>query len=192
MTGRRLAETETLFFSQYKHHNRMKSLLRRLAFSAALLLALLGASQSANAQRGESTFGLQAGYTSTNKSAVAGLFFQYGISDRLRIAPQAGCVFRNEGLDAFQADINLHFPFRFTPASAQLYPIVGVNFSSWTRHDEVEDSEATDRKSRLGGNVGIGFQLKATSSLKLKVECVYTVMKQYSTFAPTIGIGYVF
>jgi len=170
----------------------MKSSLRRIAFAAAFMMVLLATSHSSMAQKGESTFGLQAGYTSTNKSAVAGLFFQYSFSDALRIAPQAGCVFRNEGLDAFQADVNMHFPLCFTPSRAQLYPIAGMNFSSWTCHNAVENTEATDRKSRLGGNVGIGFQLKATPSLKLKIEGVYTVMKQYSTFAATIGIGYVF
>lgn len=170
----------------------MKIYLHRVFIIAAFIIALLALPAKSHAQRGESTFGVQAGYTSTNSSAVAGLFYQYNLSDRLRIAPQAGCVFRNEGLDAFQADVNLHFPFMFTPSRAQLYPIVGIDFSSWTCHYEKDDDDATDRRSRLGGNVGLGFQLKATSSLKLKVEGVYTLMKRYSTFAATVGIGYVF
>lgn len=170
----------------------MKNLLRNIGAFAVFALATLIIPQFASAQRGEAAFGVQTGYTSTNSSAVAGLFFQYNLTDGLRIAPQAGCVFRNQGLDAFQADVNLHFPLRFTPPKTQLYPIVGLDFSSWSRHNAVEDMDATDRKSRLGGNAGLGFQLKATSSLKLKVEGIYTVMKQYSTFTATVGIGYVF
>lgn len=170
----------------------MKIYLSRISIVAAFALALLVFPAKSLGQRGESTFGVQAGYTSTNSSATAGLFYQYNLSDRLRIAPQAGCVFRNQGLDAFQADVNLHFPLRITPASAQLYPIVGLDFSSWGHRYDADDDDATDRKSRLGGNVGLGFQLKATSTLKLKVEGVYTVMKQYSTFAVSLGIGYVF
>ncbi|MCM1223378.1 MAG: outer membrane beta-barrel protein [Lachnospiraceae bacterium] len=164
----------------------------RISVMIALVIALACGGQKCLAQRGEATFGIQTGYTSTNSSALAGLFFQYNLSGRLRIAPQAGCVFRNEGLDAFQADVNLHFPLKFTPDRAQLYPIVGLDFSSWTRHNEVEERDATNRYSRLGGNAGIGFQFKPTSSLKLKAEGVYTVMKQYSTFAITFGIGYIF
>lgn len=170
----------------------MKIHVRIISIVAAFAIALLAFPAKSLAQRGESTFGVQAGYTSTNSSAVAGLFYQFNLSDRLRIAPQAGCVFRNEGLDAFQADVNLHFPLKITPARTQLYPIVGLDFSSWTCHYEKDDDDATDRQSRLGGNVGLGFQLKATSSLKLKVEGIYTVMKQHSTFAATVGIGYVF
>lgn len=170
----------------------MKTLLLRVGIWAAFLTALLASAPSVMAQKGESVFGVQTGYTTTNESVVAGLFFQYSFSDALRIAPQAGCVFRHQDLDAFQADVNMHFPLRFIGPKAQLYPIAGVNFSSWVRHNEVEDTDATDRKSRLGGNVGLGFQLKASPTLKLKVEGVYTVIKQYSSFTATIGIGYVF
>ncbi len=164
----------------------------RIGVAVAMIWAVASAPQTAMAQRGESTFGVQAGYTTVNESAVAGLFFQYGLTDGLRIAPQAGCVFRHQGLDAFQADVNLHFPLRFTPSTAQLYPLVGLNFSSWTSHMDEPDLDATDRRSRLGGNVGLGFQLKATSTLKFKVEGVYTIIKQYSSFSATVGIGYVF
>lgn len=170
----------------------MRPIIQRLALALAFFAILLAYSQSAMAQKGETAFGIQTGYTSTNGSAVAGLFFQYNLSDVVRIAPQAGCVFRRQNLDAFQADVNLHFPLRFTPPRTQLYPIVGLNFSSWTRHNIVEDTDATSRKSRLGGNAGLGFQFKASSTLKLKVEGVYTAMKQYSTFSATVGIGYIF
>lgn len=164
----------------------------RIGVAAAMMWAVMASSQSAMAQKGESTFGVFGGYTSTNESAVAGLFYQYNLTAGLRIAPQASCVFRHQNLDAFQADVNLHFPLRFTPDRAQLYPIAGLNFSSWTTHNVADDIDATNRRSRLGGNVGAGFQLKATPTLKIKIEGVYTLIKQYSSFSATVGIGYIF
>lgn len=43
-----------------------------LALTLCLALPL-----GAHAQRGEKVFGVQTGYTSTNNSALAGMFFQY-------------------------------------------------------------------------------------------------------------------
>ena len=83
--------------------------IRGLVAVAFLLIAFCS-----QAQKGESCFGIQTGYTSTNNSAIAGLFYQYGFSNHFRVAGEAGCVFRHEDEDAFTLDLNFHFPMRIT------------------------------------------------------------------------------
>ncbi len=162
------------------------------------LVMCLALPLGANAQRGEKTFGVQTGYTSTNNSAIAGMFFQYSFSDHLRVAPEMGCVLRHEDLDAFTADINLHFPLSLRHGgdfSTQLYPLIGVDLSSWTHHYVIENEKEDDvstRSTKFGLNLGGGFQFLPKSSLKLKIEAKYTLIQSYSTFVASVGIGYVF
>lgn len=161
------------------------------------LVVCLAFPLAANAQRGEKVFGVQTGYTSTNNSAIAGMFFQYSFSDHFRVSPEMGCVLRHENLDAFTADLNFHFPLSLRhngDFSTQIYPLVGADLSSWTHHYAipVEDSDVSTRSTKFGVNLGGGFQFLPSSTLKLKIEAKYTLMQTYSTFVASIGIGYVF
>ncbi len=155
---------------------------------------MAAAAFSASAQKGESVFGVQTGYTSTNNSAIAGLFYQYGLSNTLRISPELGFVVRHEDYDAFTADVNMHFPLRLGQENMELYPLAGLNFSSWSRHnghlDEIND--VSTRRNRFGLNFGAGWQLRASESIKVKIEAKYLLTSRFSTFTLGVGIGYVF
>lgn len=169
----------------------------RIIAIVALALCLI-MPLAASAQRGEKVFGVQTGYTSTNNSAIAGMFFQYSFSDHFRVSPEMGCVLRHENLDAFTADLNFHFPLSLHHAgdfSTQIYPLVGADLSSWTHHyvvDDGKDKDVSTRSTKFGVNLGGGFQFLPSSTLKLKIEAKYTLMQTYSTFVASIGIGYVF
>lgn len=158
------------------------------------LIIIAGSALTASAQKGESTFGVQTGYTSTNNSAIVGLFYQYGLSDVVRISPELGFVVRHQGHDAFTADVNVHFPLNMGLKSIELYPLTGVNFSSWTYHKSVIDEikDVSTRRNRLGLNFGAGWQLRVSESIKLKIEAKYVLTSHYSTFTIDAGVGYVF
>ncbi len=171
--------------------------MKRNRLIALIALALwLAMPFAANAQRGEKVFGVQTGYTSTNNSAIAGMFFQYSFSDHFRVSPEMGFVIRHEDLDAFTADINLHFPLSLNHSgdfTTQIYPIVGADLSSWTHHHIINnDDDVSTRATKFGLNLGGGFQFLPSSTLKLKIEAKYTLMQTYSTFVASVGIGYVF
>lgn len=166
---------------------------RALALIIAALAFMLP--QQAAAQKGQPCFGVQTGYISTNNSAIAGLFFQYGFSDHFRLAPEVGCVFRHNNVDAFTVDLNTHYPITFRKSDAvQLYPLAGLNFSSWNRHhiDPESTDDVTSRKLKWGLNLGAGFQLKATPALTLKFEAKYLLVSKYSSLVISAGIGYCF
>ncbi|MDE6498262.1 MAG: porin family protein [Muribaculaceae bacterium] len=166
-----------------------------------LLVALIMATVSAPAASAqfiprEKSVGIKAGYITTNESMAAGLFFQYSILSHLRIAPEIGCVFKHQGMDAFTIDLNLQVPLDFHDDKAALYPLAGLNYSSWNKNlpKPVEDimDDVSTRESRLGLNLGAGFELHCSRTLKVGIEAKYTLIKHFSGANISALIGYSF
>ena len=161
---------------------------------ALMLLTPLAA--SAQFERGEKCVGAKLGYVDKNNSASMGLVFQYSFSRHLRVAPEIGCVFKHKNMDAFTIDFNFHTPFTFTGEKAALYPLAGLNYSSWNHTmprelvDEIDD--ITTRTSRFGLNLGAGFELRCSRTLKLGIEAKYTLIKSYSGASLAAMVCYVF
>lgn len=169
--------------------------LRILLVSLLTLLPITAV--NIHAAKGDKTFGVQSGYVSRNKSALVGITFQCGISDHFRLAPSAECIFRHDDRDAFQINLDAHFPFSFTGDRAALYPIAGLNYSSWNRHStEIDDNQiskdVSTRSGYMGLNAGCGFEFKASSTLKLNIEARYSLVKSNSSAQISVGIGYMF
>ena len=161
----------------------------------AVVAIICGASQ-AHAPKGESCFGIQAGFTTKHTSATIDLFYQYGLSNRVRITPEVGFILRHKNMDAFRANVNVHYTIDIVAENnLQIYPIAGLNFTSWNLMKIVTPEESKDvstRSNKFGFNLGAGFQMKVTRNMKLKFEPIYTFTSKYSTFTMTLGIGYVF
>ncbi|MDE7458403.1 MAG: porin family protein [Muribaculaceae bacterium] len=173
--------------------------VRLLAIAA--IVAALSLPTEAQIIKGEKSLGTKIGYVTKNESASAGLVFQYAFTQHLRIAPEIGYVFRNNNLDAFTFDINAHFPFDFTGENVAFYPLGGLNYSSWCRRYNnpetdweimAKSDEVSTRTSRFGLNLGAGFDLRCSETLKVTFEAKYTLIKSYSTAAICAGISYVF
>lgn len=164
---------------------------------AALLLAvLLALAVPARAQysKGVKSFGPRVGYVSRNTSACAGLEFQIALSSRVRLAPEALIVFRNNDRDALMVGCDVQFPLPFAGGKAAFYPLVGLEYMSWSLHntDHELDKDVTTHSNRFGPNAGVGIELNCTSSLKLSVEARYTLVEKYSTAVVSAGIAYLF
>lgn len=162
-----------------------------IAAIVALAAAPCGMAQM---QRGEKTLGPKAGYISHNSSAVAGLTFQYALSSKFRISPEIGCAFRHHNEDALLIDLNLHMPFGVGGDQVALYPLAGVTFNSWATHAvrPADNVDVTTHCNRFGANLGAGFDLRCSSTLKLNIEAKYSLIKSYSGVLVTAGISYIF
>jgi opacity protein-like surface antigen len=164
-------------------------------FALVLAVMMLAMPQKAAASNHEKTFGVKTGYVSRNQSALAGLFFQYSFTEHFRIAPEASIAFRNNNRDGILFDVNCHIPLAQS-GIAQIYPLAGLNYSSWSKHttpvDKIAGKDVTSRTSRFGLNLGGGMGLKLSSTLTVKVEAGYTLLKSNNAFRATIGIGYNF
>lgn len=169
-------------------------MIKKIVFAALVVLTAFGA--SAQMTRGEKSLGPKAGYISHNKSAVAGLVFQYSLSSKFRLSPEIGCAFRHHNEDALLVDLNLHMPFNLGAGDrVDLYPLAGIAFNSWATHKvnaELDEADVTTHINRFGANVGAGFDLRCSSNLKLNIEAKYTFIKSYSSVVVTAGISYVF
>ena len=172
-----------------------KTFVRRLT---ALLLIINASmplfSATAESRRGEKSFGPYVGYVTRNSSATAGLSFEYTLSSVVRIAPEIGVIFRNRDLGGLTVDVNTHFPLSFAAGKAAFYPLAGLNFTSWSLNgiDPVTSDDVTTHRSRFGLNAGAGVEYFCKPSLKLSVECRYTLMQTYPTAFATAGISFVF
>lgn len=172
---------------------------RRLRGIILLLVATLAT--GAITARAESSFGIKAGYMTRNNSALAGLVFRQTLGKHLRLAPQIGVVMRNSDRDALIVDADVHFPFATAPRFS-VYPLVGVAFNSWNRHEtEVLgfsnentscDKDVTHHTNSLGLNAGAGIEFDCTSTLKLGLECKYTLIKHNPNGQFSVFIAYVF
>ena len=168
------------------------SRLRRIL--PMLLLAIAFVMSGSNSRAGEKTLGVRLGYNTRSEAPLAGLFFQYSLTEHFRLSPNVEYYFKHKGTDALSVNLNAHFPFTLGAGShAALYPLAGVNFTSWNFHQEASDiDDVTTRASRLGLNLGGGFEYYATKSLKLSLEAKATLIKNYSSGTFSLSIGYVF
>lgn len=159
------------------------------------IISLVSVSQPiCAAERGEKSLGLRGGYVTRNESALAGLYFQYNFTDFFRLSPNIDYVFRHHDEDALDLNLNAHFLFKVgTSGRFNMYPLVGVNYTSWNLHYQDENSDdVTTRDSRLSLNIGGGMEYYVTSTLKLNLEGKFQWAKHFNTGMFSVGIGYVF
>ena len=165
------------------------------AGTAAIALLLCAVGANAANHKGDTSLGPKVGYSSKNKSVLAGLVFQHSFSDHFRLSPEISYSFRANDLDAFIIDVNAHVPFAFQGGKAGFYPLAGFTFNSWNMHTPPmpdNDVDVSTHANRWGLNFGAGLELRCTESLKLTVEGRYCLVKDYGNAQVTAGIAYVF
>lgn len=161
----------------------------RLSGLLAALFLLFAAPSASASFFGEKTAGIKAGYSTKTETPIAGIFFQFRPLRHFRIAPSVQYSFRHHGADALLLNVDLHFPL--LPGSRfNVYPIAGVNFSSWSDHND--DRDVSNRASRIGLNAGAGLDFKPTSTLRLFAEGNYYFVKNYGSAIISVGMGYCF
>lgn len=161
-----------------------KRMIRKFAVIMAIVACVMASAAPACAQKGEKTLGIAGGFASYNTGGFAEVYFQYSFTDHVRIAPEVGYIFRNEGKSGFAGSIDMHFPFRVA-RGFKLYPLAGITFNNWGYKNG-------DSASRGGLDFGGGLDLYFTSQLKMTVQGKYSFMKDTGGAFASIGLGYVF
>ncbi len=162
----------------------MSKKLTRLFAALAVAAGCLALPTEAEAAGGEKTLGLAGGFSTYNNGGYANLYFQYQIASHVRIAPEIGYMFRNEGKSGFEISADVQFPFKLGRGFG-IYPLVGLTLNNWSYHD---DGHAT----RAGFDFGAGFDIYLTSYLKLTLQGKYSLMNDTSGGFFDMGIGYIF
>lgn len=183
---------------------RNMSITRWITTAAMAIITLCaGFSAHADQYRGEKTLGITVGYNTCNSRPLAGAQFSFRFNRLLRLSPAAEYVFRNDGCDALLVDLNMEFVFPFAKGRCEVYPLAGINFSSWNNHDIpevtidpegklVQPDDVSSRVSRFGLNLGAGFGVNISGSLRLSVSGTYTIIKEFHGANISAGIHYRF
>ncbi len=161
-----------------------RNFLRRTLVLLAVTIISLGSALTASADKGDKTLGVAGGFSSYNNGGYGKLYFQYDVIKYLRIAPEIGYVFKNNGKSAFEFSADVEVPFRVAKGF-DIYPLIGFTLNSW-------NFDGHHTATRAGMDFGGGFDVNITSNLKLTIQAKYSAMNDTGGAFVDMGIGYVF
>lgn len=155
-----------------------------LKYLLPLLILLCLSSPGKADERGDMTLGLGGGYASANESGFTTIYFRYTLGPHIRIDNSVGYVFPHKSMSSFALNIDAQTPFSIV-RGVQVFPLAGVSVANWNLPDD-------NSSTRAGFNLGGGFDLKLTSTLRLSVAAKYTWIKHTSGVFVGAGLGYNF
>ncbi|MGN1246205.1 MAG: outer membrane protein [Muribaculaceae bacterium] len=149
---------------------------------------------TSSAQSGTKSVGVFGGFNSETESALAGVYFQYGCNNWLRLSPNFQMIFKKNDLSAFHINGNANFVLPLS-GNFNLYALGGISYQSWRFSNILfgdNDLPEDMVHNRFGLATGGGVEVFATKSLKFMAEGKYSFVKDYSAADFFVGIGYVF
>lgn len=158
--------------------------LSKYLFSISLALVFMLTPVSAKANDHEKTLGLGGGFCTYNHAGYGKMFFQYSFVPLVRIAPEISYIFPHNDISGFEASVDVQFPFRII-GGLKFYPLAGITMNNWSYKE-------APRVTRAGFDIGGGFDMYLTHTLKLSVQSKYSFMKETGGAYIDLGIGYVF
>lgn len=151
-----------------------------------LLVALLAViSFGAYAQQGKQSVGFNIGYGFDSKNATLGIDYRYNLTDDVRLSPSLTYFVKNDGLSAWNIDMNAHYVFMLSDMFG-FYPLAGLNLSFWKNGFKEDGLSISRNYTRFGANLGLGVELYATSQLTVGLEAKYTIIKDFDQ--PMLGV----
>lgn len=168
----------------------MKKILLFFMMATAMLMA--------NAESGEWAVGGQVVYGTKAETAGLGLHVKHCFTDALRANLSSNYYFKHHGVNAF--DVNLEANYLFNLGEkVRVYPLAGVVLGIW--HADATDvlmygapSVHVDGQtdSKVGGNVGGGFEYLLGDHWGLNAEVKYQIISHASQVVFGIGASYRF
>ena len=147
------------------------------------IVALLGVF-SMSAEKGEKALGAQFSYASKHSMVGLGLNFQYEFINNVRVEPEFIYYFKNEGIDAFNVNLNFNYLIR-TSSKFAIYPLAGFSFARVT-------PEGFDGVNRFGANVGLGAEYTINNRFGFYVEERFQILKDMNQSVTCLGVKYKF
>ncbi len=134
-----------------------------------LITLLIASTAISFAQKGETSLGLNMAYNTVLENTGLGLRFQYGLDDRIRVAPSFNYLFENHNKSLFEVNADIHYLFPLD-YNLRLYPLVGLNYTNI----DFKNSGGSD--SGFGANVGIGIEFPLTGQISMGTEFKRSVL----------------
>ena len=140
--------------------------MKKILFVACMMLMSVGAF----AQKGNMTLGLQGNYMidSPNNFGI-GAGVGYELIDNLRGVAEFNYFLKKDYVSYWNVEANVQYLFKLN-GGFTLYPLAGLDFLGWSVENGGSDS-------KLGLNLGGGFEYAVSPKLALKLE--YNYKTQY-------------
>lgn len=154
-----------------------------------LLIAIvaLATALGASAESGDISVGGQFAYASKNSMAGLGLQVQIEPITNLRFAPEFIYYFKNDGMSAYNVNLNIHYVIP-TSTTFAIYPLAGFTYANF-KYDNVLGDLSTDR---CGANIGMGAQYQIKERLLFFTEERFQIMKDWNQSVTVMGLKYTF
>ena len=158
--------------------------MKKFIFLAVLaIVTALGAS----AEKGDISLGAQFAYASKHSMAGLGLQLQVEPVNRFRIAPEFMYYFKNDGVSAINANVNLHYVIPTSSAFA-IYPLLGFTYASYKWDAGFGDTSV----GRCGANVGVGAEYRLQDRLSFFSEERFQIIEDFNQSVTVLGLKYTF
>ena len=159
--------------------------MKKFIFLAVLAIAT---ALSASAEKGNISLGAQFAYASKNSMAGLGLQLQVEPVNRFRIAPEFMYYFKNDGVNAINANVNLHYVIP-TSSSFAIYPLLGFTYANY-KYDAGIFGDGN--VSRCGANVGVGAEYRIQDRLYFYSEEHFQIIEDFNQSVTVLGLKYTF
>ena len=169
--------------------------MKKLVFITVCLVAFAisgFAQKKFRGEKGISSVGVIIGHAIDSKSLTVGADYRYNIDDRIRLAPSALYVLRNDYASRFYANADAHYLTRITD-EITIYPIGGLGVSMvkfdgysdvhgdleetgyWPGYGSYYDFTKSETKFRIGLNLGFGGEMRVTKDILVGAEFRYNL-----------------
>ena len=156
---------------------------KSILFALVAIMAVLGA----RAEKGDLSIAGQFNYASKNSMAGFGAQLQYEAFTNVRIAPEFIYYLKNDGLTAYNFNVNVHYVIP-TGSTFAIYPMAGFSYANFS-YDELFGDNSFNR---CGANIGIGAQYRIQDNLHFFTEERFQILKNWNQSVTLLGIKYTF
>ena len=161
--------------------------MKKLVFLTVCLVAFVTngfAQKKLSGEKGISSVGVIIGHAVDSKALTVGADYRYNIQDKIRLAPSALYVTKNDYMSSLYINTDAHYLARVTN-EVTIYPIGGLGFSArrfedFLDLDEIDDPRdifdtKTETKIRVGLNLGFGGEIRASKDIIIGAEFRYNL-----------------
>ena len=158
--------------------------MKKYIFMAILAVATVF---GAYAESGDIAVGAEFAYASKHSMAGLGLQVQVEPITNWRFAPEFMYYFKNDGLSAINANVNLHYVIP-TSTTFSIYPMLGFTYANYKWDVGYGDTSV----GRCGANVGVGAEYRIQDRLYFFSEERFQIIEDFNQSVTVLGLKYTF
>jgi len=160
--------------------------MKRLLF--LLTFIIISLNSFAQIEKGKSSIGYSAGYTTVTYSGMLNLDYRYNLTKGLRLAPSMSAIIKKYGYRGWMANTDIHYVIPFQEAFA-IYPLVGGCYSWWDyKIRETKKYRAAEKY--WGANFGLGAEVYVVDEIIMGLELKYNKLKKHDQVIAALRIAY--